>query len=235
MKRRKFLPRYGVVDRVDEIVRLCRGKTVLNVGMGGYVDDPGETRFWVENLLPHSVHLRAAGVAKELVGLDINPGAIEAMREAVPGEYIRGDITSADLHPELEGRFELVVFGEILEHLDDFRRAFSNIRHYLGEDGRVVVSTINAFGAEPIVKMLFRYEDVHDEHTAWFSRRTLERLLEMNRFEIEEFSFCNQRRTIFPNLPNRVLWFFHRAFGRLFPQFSQGILAVAKPVQARFP
>ncbi len=125
MKRHKFISRNGIVDRVDEIVRLCQNKIVLNIGMGGYIDNPEETRFWIDHLLPHSIHLRAVEKSRELVGLDINPTAIEAMQKALPGKYVQGDITIPNLLPELENHFDLVIFGEILDHLDNFHQAFS--------------------------------------------------------------------------------------------------------------
>ncbi len=101
MERHKFVPRTRVVERVTEIVRRSTDKTVLSIGMGGFIDDPSQTDKWTRSGLEKTVHARVAKVAGDLTGLDINPAAIKAMKSIVPGSYYIGDITDAATGREL--------------------------------------------------------------------------------------------------------------------------------------
>lgn len=230
MESHKFVPRARVVERIPEIVRGSKDKTVLSIGMGGFIDDPSQTDKWIRRGLEQTAHARVAKVAGDLTGLDINPAAIEAMKSIVPGNYYIGDITDAAIVEELNKTFDLVLFTEVIEHLDSYRDALSNIRKLLAPHGELLITTVNAFAFERIGKMLFRYESVHDEHTAYFSYSTMKRLLAMNGFEVAEFYFYNQARYTFDSIFERLGYYAMLAISKLFPQYSEGIFVVAKPL-----
>ncbi len=229
MESHKFVPRARVVERIPEIVRRSRDKTVLSIGMGGFIDDPSQTDKWIRRGLEQTVHPRVAKVAGDLTGLDINPAAIEAMKSIVPGNYYIGDITDAAIVEELNKTFDLVLFTEVIEHLDSFRDALSNIRKLLAPHGELLITTVNAFAFERIAKMLFRYESVHDEHTAYFSYLTMKRLLAMNGFEVAELSFHNRIRDPSGGVFEWFGYYAMRVFSKIFPQYSEGIFVVARP------
>lgn len=228
MENHKFVPRTRVVERIPEIVRRSKDKTVLSIGMGGFIDDPSQTEEWIRRGLEQTVHPRVAKVAVELTGLDINPAAIEAMKSVVSGKYIIGDITDAVVVEELNKTFDLVLFTEVIEHLDCYRDALRNIRKLLSPHGELLITTANAFAFERIVKMLFRYESVHDEHTAYFSYLTMKRLLAMNGFEVAELCFYNRIRDPSGGVFEWFGYYAMRVFSKIFPQYSEGIFVVAR-------
>lgn len=215
--------------RIDEIVRLAAGRRVLHIGMGGYIDDAAKTAAYVTLDLPRSLHVRLGQTAAELVGLDINPVAIEAMKTLVPGDYVVGDLMAPGLAERLGRRFDLVVFAEVIEHLDCFRSALGNIRDILGPGGEVLISTANAYALERIGKMVFGYEAVHDEHTSYFSYMTMRRLLAMNGFEMTHFRFNYEKRYRFTGIAERIAYAAMVGTGKILPQFSEGILLLARP------
>ena len=54
------------------------------------------------------------------------------MRRAVPGRYIVGDIMETSLSDEFrDDPFEVIVFGDVIEHLDNFGIALRNLRGML--------------------------------------------------------------------------------------------------------
>lgn len=234
MQKHKFLPCARLVERKSEIVRYSNGKTVLSIGMGGYVYDPAKTDKWVGRGLTQTVHAKVSEVSVNLVGLDINPTAIEAMRKLVPGVYHVGDITEKGMYKKIGQKFNLILFTEVIEHLDCFRDALTNMRSMLTSEGEILITTVNAFCFERIGKMFFRYESVHDEHTSYFSYLTMRRLLAMNGFEITKFCFYNQTRDTFDSFVERLGYYAMLGVSTLFPQFAEGIFVVAKPVDQDF-
>jgi 2-polyprenyl-3-methyl-5-hydroxy-6-metoxy-1,4-benzoquinol methylase len=230
MKSHRFIPKTGIVDRIDALLDAAAGKDVLHIGMGGFVDDAKGTSRYAASDLSASVHGLLARRAADITGLDVNPAMLTAMQEKVPGNYVLADITEIGLAEKLGRKFDVVLFPEVVEHLDCFRTALSNIHGLLASDGLLVITTVNAFGVDSILKMLFRYEAVHEEHTCYFSYRTLTRLLDMNRFAIDDFSFCFEHRDRFSSVFERVSYHTARMIARVLPQYAEGLVIKARPI-----
>ena len=80
----------------------------------------------------------------EYVRLDVSGPELDA---AAPGSYDAGlvaDIAGAR-RPELEGRFDLVISFQVLEHVRPLERALENMRSYLKPGGRMVVQMSGTF------------------------------------------------------------------------------------------
>jgi len=85
------------------------------------------------------------------------------------------------------------------------------------------VTTINATAAKPAIRALFSREDVHFEHTAYFSYSTLCQVLMMNRFVPESFGAFS-----YPTY-SRVLGMFFRTLAKFAPGTADGVLVTARP------
>lgn len=230
MHRHKFIPKSRVEERTETAIKVARGKDVLHIGMGGRVDDAVATDDYIQMDLTQTTHGRLARVAQSLTGVDINPTVIDAMRKTIPGDYILADIGDPKFPDMPNKKFDVVLFLEVIEHLDSFHSALDNIRKVLKPDGVLVISTVNAFCIERFVKLLFRYESVHEEHTAYFSYLTLSRLLDMNGFpDTVDFAFTFQQRDSFASIFDRAGYYTLRATATLFPQYAEGIVYVARP------
>jgi 2-polyprenyl-3-methyl-5-hydroxy-6-metoxy-1,4-benzoquinol methylase len=229
MKRTRFVPKSRLVDRNDYILSCSRGKSVLHIGMGGFVDDPTATEKFVATAATDSLHAKLSRVTSRLDGIDINPMSLDAMQKAVPGRYILCDVCAPDFPDKIgSARYDLVVFGDAIEHLDDCRSALRNLAGALNEGGSLLISTVNAYCFDSIVKMLFRYESVHEEHTAYFSYMTLKRLLEMNGLRIKDFCFCTyKQRPRFSGPLHRISFMLSSLPVRVFPQFAMGVILLA--------
>lgn len=224
------LPSADCVVRVDRIVELCEGKSVLNIGMGGWLDsDPKNTKYLDSSALKASVHYRLSTVADRLVGTDILSFSVDSMRALVPGDYFVGDVTDPDFASDIQETFDIVVFAEVLEHVDNPRAALVNIKRLIGKNGLLLLTTVNAYSADRIVKMLFKYEANHEEHTAYYSFMTIRRLLAMTGYQMELFEFHIERPFPGSKRSRIVLYWVMRLATRILPQFSEGILITARP------
>jgi SAM-dependent methyltransferase len=144
--------------------------------------------------------------------------------------YIVADIMNASLPDRFRNDlFEVIIFGDVIEHLDNIGIALRNLTAILAPGGAIVISTANAcFSA--FVKMLFRYEATHGEHTCHFSYLTLKRTFEMNGLRIADFMFYTHKRLDqFDTWMHRVGHYVGNAVATVLPQFAEGIVVVAQP------
>ncbi|HKI92926.1 MAG TPA: class I SAM-dependent methyltransferase [Gaiellaceae bacterium] len=79
----------------------------------------------------------------ELVGVDVDSAALERARERLGIETVHAD--AEDDLPFEDASFDVVVMGEILEHLAHPAAAVANVRRVLRPGGRFVGSVPNAF------------------------------------------------------------------------------------------
>jgi O-antigen biosynthesis protein len=131
-----------------------------------------------------------------VTGIEIDP---EAARQAEKHceRVIVGDVESLDLGAELdEADFDVVVFGDVLEHLKDPLQTLRRFKPFLQTEGYVIASIPNiAHGSVRLALMQgrFRYRSLgllDDTHLRFFTRETVEQL-----FKDAGFLIADLRRT----------------------------------------
>lgn len=116
-------------DAVHEAI--ATGATVLDIGAGRRPTVPAAGR----------------PPACTYVGLDISRSELNMAPDDAYDETLAGDVTI--YQRELEGRFDLIVCWQVLEHVKPLRTALENIRSYLRPSGRFVgqlSGTFSPFG-----------------------------------------------------------------------------------------
>src|SRR5215210_4290034 len=117
-----------------------------------------------------------------VTGIEIDPKAARQAEEHCE-RVIVGDVESLDVGEELdEGSFDVIIFGDVLEHLKDPLQTLGRLRSFLGPRGYVVASIPNiAHGSVRLALMQgkFQYHSVgllDSTHLRFFTRETLEQL-----------------------------------------------------------
>jgi SAM-dependent methyltransferase len=178
------------------------------------------------------LHGVLAREARELVGVDADAGGVERARAAGYDAYA-ADVESGDELARLGlAPAELVVAGELLEHLDrpgDFLDAVTTL---VAPDGLLVLTTPNAHALTNVLGGLAGRELVNPDHVAWFSWRTLATLLDRHGWRLERLAYYR-----FPIVEGgarvpRLLFNAYQALAepvfRARPSLADGILAVAR-------
>jgi SAM-dependent methyltransferase len=112
---------------------------------------------------------RPAGL--EYVGLDVSAGELE---RAPAGSYDRTIAADATDHvPDLDGRFDLIVSWQVLEHVRELSRAASNFHAYARPGGTFVAMLSGRYAASAIANRLLP-TDVGRRFVARLRRRPLE-------------------------------------------------------------
>lgn len=151
------------------------GKRVLDIGC------------WNGDL---GAHLRSRNT--EVVGLEQDAEAA-ATAAARLDSVITGDVETLDLLDTFgPARFDVIVLGDVLEHLVEPDRTLRRVRPLLSTSGYVVASIPNVAHGSVRLNLLqgdFRYTDVgllDRTHLRFFTRRSLEELFENAGFVVVE-------------------------------------------------
>jgi SAM-dependent methyltransferase len=227
---RHRLPRERPVDRHAALLEAARGKRVIHVGfVDELVEQKVEGHVWL--------HARLGEAADELVGLDFSERGVKwAQQEGWEAYHVdcqsEEDVRALGLAPA-----DVVVAGEILEHLDAPGPFLRAMRLLAKPDGQLVVTTPNAYRLLNFLAPLSGRELVHPDHTLWSSPRTLRTLLEHAGWRVERLGYyANPRRAVVSGSPaakaaahaaNGARWLVRR--NRLAPWWSDGLIAWSRP------
>ncbi|MGO9203695.1 MAG: class I SAM-dependent methyltransferase [Limisphaerales bacterium] len=213
----KKVPRLPVVDRDAYILGACRGRKVFHLGAADSPMTAGKAR------RGELLHQRLMGHCKTLVGFDIDVSAIEMLRR----EYNIQNIYPCDLDrqvPTGHGRAELLVNGDIVEHVNSPGCLLRACNELLEMNGLMVLTTINALSAKQCLRALIGREPVHPDHVAYYSFATLGTLGARFGFQVVECRFfaypCVSRITA-----TAFRWFY-----RIAPQAADGICVTYRKV-----
>ncbi len=171
-------PRVGLLDLVTAVPA-----RVLDVGCGA-----GAT-----------LALLAERGATTRYGIERNPTAAATAR-GVATEVWVGDVEQLE-PPLADGTVDLIVYGDVLEHLVDPWRLLRRFRRLLAPGGRAVTSVPNIAHYEVLRDLLlhdeFRYRDdgiLDRTHLRFFTHRTLRRMLEESGYRVvDERPFLSRR------------------------------------------
>lgn len=207
-------------------------RRVVSVGLGGQIGATDYSFDLDRADLAGTFSARLAAAAERATFIDISGRAIDAFSQQVDADYHEADITAdpAEWPATLrETRCDVVVLGEVLEHLDAPGRALRGLQQLLAPGGIVVVTVPNAFNLSVTARMAVRDENVHPEHVAYYSPSTLTRLLESASLSVCELAFYRTRPLRAAQLLRAPLGYLSGAVAERLPQFARGLIAVARP------
>ena len=118
------------------------------------------------------LHASLRRVARSLTGVDLEERAIQCLREAGFADCIVGDAEQL----ELGTCFECIVAGDVLEHVSNAGAVIAALARHLTPDGNLVIAVPSALSIGSVRALLNRSENVHRDHTAYYSPKTLSSL-----------------------------------------------------------
>ncbi len=139
---------------------------------------------------PPWLHGFLAERAARVVGVDILPDAVAELER-------RGySVACADVETmDLGETFDVVVAGDIIEHLSNAGLFFQRVRAHLKDDGVLLVATPNPLNPMRILRMLTSGRDLaNSEHTCWFTVKVLRQLAARHGFEMADESYADDTR-----------------------------------------
>ena len=198
----------------------AHAKLLDAVGSGVRVLDVGSSSGYLAQPL--------AARGNTVVGLELDPDAARAA-EAYCERVLVGDVETMEL-PLEPGSFDVVLLGDVIEHLRDPVAALERLRPLLRPGGRLVLSTPNVANWAIRLSLLagrWRYTDrgiLDRTHTHLFTRATLRETIERAGYALVRIDY-----TVPVPGDSDLLDGLGRALGRIRPQlFAYQWVAVAQ-------
>jgi 2-polyprenyl-3-methyl-5-hydroxy-6-metoxy-1,4-benzoquinol methylase len=223
------LPGARVVDdRGAWLIEAVRDRSVAHLG---FADIGCEL---TRDLDGSWVHARLAAAASRLVGLDVSTEAVADARSRGFAAHAVDCTSSADVRAIALEPFDVVLAGELIEHVDNPGGLLDAAHVLMAADGLLIVTTPNARRLMDTLLAVARRELVHPDHVAVYSARTLSSLLERHGWEvIELFVYMNPRSRRRARTAKEVILRMGDAFERALantvsPYVADGLIAVAR-------
>lgn len=160
------------VDRLDFICALAGGKSVFDLGAldETALDAKLESKSWL--------HARLCASARSVIGIDNSPKLpSKGMSTPNGGSIIHADIFNLEPVIERHGTPDLIVAGEIIEHLPDTSAFLGSLKRNKALRGvDFVFSTPNACCWHNAIVGLAKRESMHQDHLQIYSYKTLRTL-----------------------------------------------------------
>lgn len=216
---------FQLVQRLPFIMESCKGKKVLHLGCTNYpyTEDAIE-----KSMLLHFELEKAAG---QIYGMDFDQAGLDILASHGSRNLVRADLEHLD-ELDLDETFDVVVAGEMIEHLNNPGLFLNGIRRFMGPGSELLLTTINAYCGMRFAQYGLRgrggrLEPVHPDHVAYYSYSTLKLLVERHKLHVETFLFYDIGTEHRPH--NR--WFLNvlnDTCVRIAPQWADGVIAVCR-------
>jgi len=115
-------------------------------------------------------------------GIDISKKSIEIAKKRLD-RVIQIDLETENKLLFKESSFDLIIFGDVLEHFRDPLSVLNNTKSYLKKDGQIIISLPNIANWEIRLKLLFGKFDyqkegiLDDTHVKFFTLKTAKELI----------------------------------------------------------
>ena len=180
---------YGLKPRKSFLIDFVKNKTVVHVGFADHIpliERKMANQDWLHALLHQS--------SKKCIGIDVDDDAIELMRSKYPQyEVYKCDLLSDHMPPEVSNaNWDVVLLGEVLEHIDNPVNFLTAVREKLGSNGTHFVVTVpNAFDLQNLKQLRHGQEYINTDHRFWFTPYTLAKVGARAGLKIVKMDYCH--------------------------------------------
>lgn len=176
----------GELFRSEFLTQAVEGLRVVHVGCvdhPGLIDEKMRNHQWLHQILCEA--------ADRCLGVDNNVDGIAAIKRMGWNDVVAGDITQPSTFLDGSDSWDLLVLGEILEHVDNPVDFLVQIRTgWAGRCDRMIVTVPNAFGWTTLRSALRSREDINTDHRFWFTPFTAAKVATRAGWTVESISLC---------------------------------------------
>jgi len=180
--------KYSSISRENAITEIIKGKDIIHLGCSDHlqiIKEKIRINRWLHKLLTDN--------SKRCIGIDLDKESIDFISKELGYKNVyHGNILTDDFSIIKETRWDYVVFGEILEHIDDpvnFLRVF---KEKYGENVEKFIITVpNIYNKQQYRNMMNHVEIINSDHRFWFTPYTITKILTLAGYNPEKISYSN--------------------------------------------
>ena len=211
------------VAKEEFILKTSSGMSVLHLGCVGFTDLNPRDRV---QSAKRSLHWKLSQQSKA-VGVDRSVAVIEELRDhGIFSNIVAGDVERLE-EVSIDQKFDVIVAGDIIEHLSNPGRMLDGIKRFCKKETRVIITTPNAFGGPNFLRYAAGRFREGAEHVMCFNQQNLETLLGRHGYAISELHTCYQPRSA--DGRSKLLFETGKRLLQFLPRFGGTLLAVAVP------
>lgn len=161
------------------IIPFVRDKKVLDLGCVQHDLSSKENPDWLHGIInKHAI---------SVLGVDYLAEEIAALKQQ---GY---NMVSADVETmQLRDRFEVIVAGDIIEHLSNCGQFMERVYEHLAPEGLFLVTTPNPIHFLRFVQLLLKGQvGANRQHTCWFTQKVLNQLAGRHGFQIVDVAYVD--------------------------------------------
>lgn len=188
----KINERFTERRRIDVLTSISQGKKIIHLGCLDHIPlikNKIKEKTWLHGLLTE--------VADQCLGIDINKEGIEYVQKELHFQNIvYGDIIHDDI-PKIKelNKWDYLIMGEILEHVDDPVNFLKTIRHKFEDKiDKIIITVPNVLTLQSMKAMKDNTESINSDHRYWFTPYTISKVLYQAGFTIDGIDFANRIR-----------------------------------------
>jgi hypothetical protein len=180
--------KHKITSREAVITDFIRNKNVIHIGCSDHIPVIKQkiiNNTWLHKLITDN--------AKTCVGIDIDKESIEFIRRETEYQNVfQGDILSDNLEVINDNNWDYVVFGEMVEHLDNpvnFLKVFKD--RYGDRVDKFIITVPSIYNIHQFKNMMNYIEIINSDHRFWFTPYTASKVLVSAGYNPEKITYTN--------------------------------------------
>jgi hypothetical protein len=180
--------KHKIVSREAAITDMIKNKNVIHIGCSDHIPvikQKISNNTWLHKLITDN--------AKNCVGIDIDKESIVFIRKETEYQNVyQGDILSDNFEATNGKKWDYVVFGEIVEHLDNpvnFLKVFKE--RYRDRVEKFIITVPNIYNIHQFKNMMNYIEIINSDHRFWFTPYTISKVLVSAGYNPDKITYAN--------------------------------------------
>jgi hypothetical protein len=180
--------RHKIISREAAIIDLIRDQNIIHIGCSDHIpviNQKISNNTWLHKLITDN--------AKNCIGIDIDKESIDFIRKETEYRNVfHGDILTDNFEMINESNWDYVVFGEIIEHLDNpvnFLKVFKE--RYGNRINKFIITVPSIYNLHQFKNMMNYLEIINSDHRFWFTPYTIAKVLVSAGYNPEKINYAN--------------------------------------------
>lgn len=180
--------KHTMISRESAITGIIRNTDVIHIGCSDHlqiIKDKIKNNIWLHKLISEN--------SKSCIGIDIDKESIEFIKKELGyNNVFYGNILTDEFKNISESKWDYVIFGEIVEHLDDPVHFLKVFKARYGEYVRRFIITVpTVYNKRQFTNMMNYREVINSDHRFWFTPYTISKVLVSAGYNPDKIIYSN--------------------------------------------